>query len=133
MNGVTTARLSPVATRWNWELCENAESRSGTERPYASLLYPCPGAWLAGLPQAAARSQVSAAEKRAAEGRRGWQFGWGGSLLKSNGGVHKASSGAREGNVGGAWRGGRPAPAGWRELPVVVTRCARSRGASLNG
>jgi len=40
MNGVTTALLSPTATRWNWQLCENAECCSGTERPYASLLYP---------------------------------------------------------------------------------------------
>jgi len=47
MNGVTTAPLSPAATRRNWQLCENAESRSGTERPYASLLYPCriPRSW----------------------------------------------------------------------------------------
>jgi len=38
MNGVTTAPLSLVVTRRKWFLCENAESRSGTERPRAPLL-----------------------------------------------------------------------------------------------
>jgi len=34
---------------------------------------------------------------------RGWQFGWGGSLLKSNGGVHEAPQGLPLGKYWRCW------------------------------
>jgi len=80
MNGVTTALLSPAVTRWKWKLCENAECCSGTERPYASLLYPWP------IPCAGpcARTQAPRGEATHPTSSglgQGWQFDWGGSLL----------------------------------------------------
>jgi len=45
-------------------------------------------------------------------GQLGGQFGWGGSLPKSNGGAQPAPD-LGWGNVGGAGRAGGPAGAGW--------------------